>query len=304
MPKYLKGMLLIIVVVFVVVRCNKKEDKMSNQTISTGELTVIADESLTPIIEEQIAVYENDYDAKINLVSKSETEVMNALLKDSINVAILSRQLTKIEIDAFKKKKINPSVTAFATDAITLIRNKKDTDSLVALNDVLDFLRGKEVSTIRGLVFDNPNSSTARHLNELAGLKSSSQKNIFSFNTNLEAIKYVAENDGMIGVVGLNWIMQPSAETREFTNKVVVLSVKGLNSSNYISPTQNNIAEGKYPLARDLFIVNCQGFSGLGTGFTTFIAGDRGQRIILKSGLLPIRMPGRKVVVRNSINKK
>jgi hypothetical protein len=27
------------------------------------------------------------------------------------------------------------------------------------------------------------------------------------------------------------------------------------------------IAEGKYPLARDLYIVNCQGYSGLGMGF-------------------------------------
>ncbi len=35
--------------------------------------------------------------------------------------------------------------------------------------------------------------------------------------------------------------------------------------------------------------VNCQGFSGLGMGFASFVAGDIGQRIILKSGLLPIK---------------
>jgi phosphate transport system substrate-binding protein len=44
-----------------------------------------------------------------------------------------------------------------------------------------------------------------------------------------------------------------------------------------ILPSQNNLAEGTYPLARDLYIINCQGYSGLGMGFASFVAGDIGQ---------------------------
>jgi phosphate transport system substrate-binding protein len=84
----------------------------------------------------------------------------------------------------------------------------------------------------------------------------------------------------------------------EFVKNVNILSVKGLKASNYYFPSQNNIAEGKYPLARDLFIVNGQGYTGLGMGFASFVAGDIGQRIVLKSGLLPERIPGRKINVR------
>jgi phosphate transport system substrate-binding protein len=50
-------------------------------------------------------------------------------------------------------------------------------------------------------------------------------------------------------------------------------------------------------LARDLYIVNCQGYSGLEWGFTSFVAGDVGQRIVLKSGLLPVRIPTRKFTI-------
>jgi phosphate transport system substrate-binding protein len=59
-------------------------------------------------------------------------------------------------------------------------------------------------------------------------------------------------------------------------------------------------------LARDLYIINCQGYSGLGMGFASFVAGDIGQRIILKSGLLPIRTPGRKIsfIINNKKEKK
>jgi phosphate transport system substrate-binding protein len=55
-------------------------------------------------------------------------------------------------------------------------------------------------------------------------------------------------------------------------------------------------------LARELYIVNCQGFSGLGMGFASFVAGDIGQRIILKSGLLPYKVPPRKLSIRNQIS--
>jgi phosphate transport system substrate-binding protein len=51
----------------------------------------------------------------------------------------------------------------------------------------------------------------------------------------------------------------------------------------HFAPSQNNIAEGKYPLARDLYIINCQGYSGL-NGVCFICCRDIGQRIILKSG--------------------
>jgi phosphate transport system substrate-binding protein len=51
-----------------------------------------------------------------------------------------------------------------------------------------------------------------------------------------------------------------------------------------------------------LYVVNCQGYSGLGMGFTSFVGTETGQRIILKSGLLPVRMPSRKIRIRNQIN--
>ena len=112
-------------------------------------------------------------------------------------------------------------------------------------------------------------------------------------------IKYVSQNSGRIGVVGLNWIEQSNADLE----KIAILSVKNVKSNSYIYPSQNSLAEKTYPLARDLYIINCQGYSGLGMGFSSFVAGEVGQRIILKSGLLPFKMPGRNIIVRNKIEK-
>ncbi len=302
MSKYGKVIVVIGCLFLLFVNCNKKEKKSAKETILKGSATILVDETLTPIIDDQITVFENTYEAKIKLVSNSEAETINALFNKKGGIAILSRDLTQIELKSFEQFKILPKRTKFATDAIAFIANKSNNDSLIALSEVIEFLQGKDVAKIKGLVFDNPNSSTARYMNDLVGIKELPQKGVFSFKTNEEVIRFVAKNKGMIGVVGVNWLSQPSPKMIEYVRNVEVLSVKGLSSEGFFAPSQNNIAEGTYPLARDLFVINCQGYSGLGMGFASFVAGDIGQRVILKSGLLPIRVPGRKIIIRNEIN--
>ncbi len=279
-----------------------KNSDSNKETVLKGTTTILVDETLKPVIEDQILVFESKYDAKIVMDAKSEKEVIQALIKDTSAIAILTRSLTGSEKKIFEAKKILPKITPIGTDAIAFISNKKAKDTLISLQKVINFMQGKSEATIKGLVFDNPNSSTVRYVNDLSGIKELPKNGVFSFKTNEEVIKFVAENDEMIGVVGVNWLMQPSPEMAEIVKNINVLSVQGIGAKEYISPTQNNIAEGTYPLARDLYIINCQGYSGLGMGFASFVAGDIGQRIILKSGLLPVRIPGRKIIIKNDKN--
>ncbi|MDI9256614.1 PstS family phosphate ABC transporter substrate-binding protein [Flavobacterium sedimenticola] len=292
---------LVLSLLFVLACQNNKGEK--TDTILEGKASIYVDESILPIVEDAEAVFEVQYRAKLHLVPQSENEVLNSMFKDTAKIAILTRTLTEDELKAFQSKKINPRITPFATDAVAFIRNKKANDTLIVLQDVIDFIKGKSVPGIKGLVFDNANSSTVRFLSEKAGVVISNQKGIFSQKNNEDVIKYVAENEGLVGVIGMNWIFQPPLELQEQVDKVNVLGVKGNDSSEFIFPTQDNLAIGKYPLARHLYIVNCQGYSGLGMGFASFLGGERGQRIILKSGLVPERIPTRKIVVRNKIIK-
>ena len=177
------------------------------------------------------------------------------MLSQKAKVAVTARNLTKEELQKFEKSKINPRVTPFAIDAIALISNKSNNDTLIALKSVIDFMQGKSDTRIKGLVFDNPNSSTVRYMKDLAKVKEIPANGVFSFKTNDEVIKFVSENDGMIGVVGVNWLSQPSPNMVDIVKKINVLSVKGLKDNNYYNPTQNDLADLKYPLARELLII-------------------------------------------------
>lgn len=283
-----------------IISCNNSNNQ---ETILKGKVAILVDESIQPIVEDVQAVFESKYDATLTLLPKSEKEAILDLANDKAKVIVLSRRLNAEENKLFQQKKIIPRATVFATDAIAFIKNKATNDTIIALSDVIDFMKGKK-NAIKGLVFDNPNSSTVRYMDSLAGISEIPKEDVFSFNTNDEVIRYVEKNPGMIGIVGMNWLSQPKPTSQKIVDNLIVLSVKNTNGKEYVYPSQENIATKAYPLARDLFIINCQGYEGLGMGFSSFISGEIGQRIILKSGLAPIRVPSRKIITRSQIEKE
>ena len=279
----------------------KQKDPNAKDTILHGKATVYVDESLLPIVSDQALVFETTYEAKLDIQPLSEKEVINALSKKKAGIAILARKLNTNENKFFAAHKIVPRETPFALDALALIRNNKEQDTTIVLQDVLDYLKGKK-NTINGLVFDNPNSASVRYMMELAQITELPQEGVYSVKNSKEVIQYVAEHEGLIGVVGSNWLFEPAADLKLFVDQVHELAVKGVNGK-YVYPTQESIGTNQYPLARVLYIVNCQGYEGLGIGFASFIAGEKGQRIVLKSGIAPVREPGRKIVTRKQIEK-
>jgi phosphate transport system substrate-binding protein len=288
----------------VVLSCRREQKDNEKETILEGTAIVLTDESILPIVEDQQAVFESQYKAKIKLIGKPESEIVNMLMGKKAAIAILSRKLTKEESAVYENLGITPRITVFATDAIVLITNKKSTDTIADLQDVIDLMQGKP-SKIKGLVFDNPNSSTVRYMDSIAGVEKGEKKNIYSLKSHDEVLKYIADHPDLIGVVGLNSIVQPNPEWQSDTDKVKVMGVRNVKNKSgdnfYYKPSQSNIAKGSYPLLRKLYVLNYQGGAGLGMGFASFVAGEIGQRIVLKSGLMPIRVPGRNVTIRKEI---
>ena len=274
--------------------CSESKTK---QSATTGSTQIVADESFAPIVEDQHLVFTSSYpQANIEIIYKPEVQLLNLLLQDSINVAIMSRELLPKEANVFKNKNIIIRTNHIATDAVALITSNTSKDTSIRVDEIIKIMQGK---SSKNLVFDNPNSSTVRYLKELAGIKELPQRGVYALSSNSEVINYVHNNPGTIGVIGYNWMRQPTKELESIVKELKIMSVKGLGEGDkFHKPSQNNLALGLYPLHRELYIINCQGGSGLGTGFAAFLASERGQRIILKSGLLPDSIPSREIIIR------
>ena len=161
-----------LVALVVLSACNSKS-KGPTDTYSSGVVSIAADESFEPIIQEEIEVFENLYPlAGIVPRYTTEVEAINLLLKDSVRLAITTRTLTEEEMNSFHSRKFYPREMKLATDGLALIVNRANPDSLISVCNFRRILTGevKEWKAVNPnsrlkdiqVVFDNKNSSTVR----------------------------------------------------------------------------------------------------------------------------------------------
>lgn len=279
----------------------KKENTQEQveETYATGSTTVFVEESVVPIFDEINQVFMHTYDgAQVVINSKTENEIVNLILKDSVKLAVLPRKLSNSELKHFEGKKVVYQ-TPFAKDAIIFITNKSNNDSIMNQQTVIELLKSPDQKSEHVFVFDNINSSLSQYFKNQAGI-SEFGKNVYFANDTKEVIAYTSKNNKAIGIVGINWLLQSDDDMDQLKSNLKSLKVFNNDEKEYYLPTQSTIADGTYPLIRDLYVIEAQGKSGLGKGIASFAASDIGQRIVLKSGLFPIKQPTREIIIKEN----
>ena len=110
-------------------------------------------------------------------------------------------------------------------------------------------------------------------------------------------LSYVENHPEAIGVIRVNWNSDPAdSVSNNFLSRVRPIGFTSeyfSEAEDFYQPYQAYIANKSYPFVRDIYAINRETFVGLGTGFIQFFAGEQGQRIVLKSGMVPATMPVR-----------
>ena len=279
-----------------------------SDTTTAGKVKIEVDETVESLFRAQQKAFMGLYQyADIQLSSAPESECFQHLLSDSCKVIIASRKLLPNEEAVFKKRQLYPVTTRVAVDALALVVHPESNDSLLTITQLKEILSGK-ISDWKDVhpgssgkinfVFDRNGSSTVRYLKDsLMGGNAFSQ-NCFAAQGNAAVLDYVSSNKGAIGIIGVGWISDSDEkEALSFRNKVKVVWLASKDQpvwpDDYFQPYQAYIALEQYPLRREIYMINREGRAGLGTGFVSFVAGDKGQRIVRLSGLLPATMPVR-----------
>lgn len=278
----------------------KKEKK---EDILIGVLPVAVDETVLPLFLEQKEVFESSYyNAKIKEKPNPEVQVINSLLNGDVAFAVLTRQLTAEESKGFEARSVAPRIYSIAYDGIVLVGNVADTATSIRVEDILALMKGNKVQNY-SLVFDNLNSSIFRYFRELGKIEKVPNTFVEAREGSEAVLKEIAEKKGKVGLISYNQFLSLESSFSE-KDKIRILSVVSEvdGVQKYVKPSQTSFATGEYPLKREIFVLNYQPNLGLGVGFSAFMTGDRGQRIVLKSGLLPYTMPGREIIIRDKIN--
>ncbi|MEX2232355.1 MAG: substrate-binding domain-containing protein [Cyclobacteriaceae bacterium] len=302
-----KALILLVTMSLFIPACRERDkDGKILDGPTSGFVKIAVDESLRPLIDAEVYTFEALYQrANIESLYYPEAEAINALMKDSVRLAVVTRRFTSEEKNYFKQLKITPAELDVAVSAVTLIVHRDNPDTLITIEQIRSLLQGKiNLWSQLGsknkagieIVFDNPNSGLIRHLKDSIARVETLPPNCFAVETNGAVIEHVSGNKNALGLIGLEWISDKDDSTSNtFLNRIKVVSVAG--DSTHFKPYQAYLALKQYPLSRRITILSREARSGLGSGFMAFVASEKGQRIILKAGLLPVTMPLRLVEI-------
>jgi len=294
------------------VSCTGGNKAVNTETATRGNIKISVDESFQPLIDAEIYTFMSLYqNAKVRPEYKSEYDVVNDFMNDSVKVMVTSRKLSDSQIQYLRDTLVVARTLTFAYDALALITSKDNLDSLLKYEVVKDIFTGrikkwKEINPKSKLgdisvIFDNTRSGNIRYFKQKFEIKDTLGRNFYAVKSNPEVIDFVSRNPNALGIVSANWISdKDDSLSMSFIRKVkrVAVSQEFINDGSFYRPDQGFIYDRSYPFVREVYLISRETFTGLGTGFIQWVTGEQGQRIVLKSGLVPATMPIRLVQIK------
>ena len=297
-----------------------KAEQEPTDTPTSGRVAISVDETFAPILEAQVDTFQKLYtDAHVQVTNQPEDSVMLNLLNDKVKLAVVSRELNAEEKAELAKQTMVPITTRVGIDGLAIILHPSNPDSLLTIAQLRSIFSGQTTSWKQlsgqktlgdvNVVFDANHSSTLRFVRDSLLRGQPLTKHVFAAKSNPEALDYVAAHPSAIGVVGVNWVSDfDDPKVRGFLRKVRVAAITARPNptpDDYIQPYQVYLAPKSpqqlrdhpdlqnYPLRRDIYIISREARTGLGSGFASFVAGQKGQLIFQKSGLMPTNVQAR-----------
>ncbi len=297
--------------------CLKYEKKANSHT--TGTTTLVCDNTFENIMKQEVDVFEYQYpDAHILVRYATQAEAIDSLMSLKTKTIVIARDLTAQEKEYIRSKNRTPRSTKIAVDAVALIVNPANPVGKLTIPEVADILSGEstdwndiqpsDLGPIR-VFFDDKASSLVNYMRDSLLDGRELGPNVYAQGSIPDVFKAVMENKNGIGVLGVSWIttdmssadLSPEELNDQVTgddpiqgatlvDSVKVLSIYPRNGeARAYKPYQENIFNGTYPLFRQIYMVTTGASGSLAGGFYAFVTGDIGQKIIMKTGILPAR---------------
>ncbi len=282
--------------------CGSKPNPEKEKAYLKAASFFAADESFYPILDEELYYFTTQTLDSITPLYINEQDAIKKLMKLETWLAFTTRDLTNKERQNLIDRKYMPRTIPIAYDGLAIIVNNNNPDSCITVNDFARILKG-EISTWKEIypqsklgeidvVFDNPLSSTVRWcVDSILDGKQFNAKNIGAVKTSAAVIDYVENHENALGIIGSNWLNDKRDTTNvTFKKNITVMGVSKMKTAekyNSWKPYQYYLYNGNYPLRRTIYALLNDTRNGVPSGFAHFIQLPKGQKIILRYGLLP-----------------
>lgn len=286
--------------------------------------TFVCIKSFENVMRQEMIVYENVYPKAIIAGQYvTEDEAIERLMSGDTRLAVTGRQLTEAEEKKLKSNQETQNVRSMqiAVDAIALIVNPENPVDSLTMKEIARILKGdvKNWSQIQPgapnsaikVVVDDPQSGVTKYIrNKVLEGQPFDSTIVVTANSLPGVFEKVKEHKNYIGVIGSSWLTSRLGEVDKdsLLNTLNADTIDGVAINEQMSksgvktlgimydsmtayrPTQENIYSGDYPLTRPIYMITTASPAGTLGKFYSFVTGVDGQKIIMKTGVMPARL--------------
>lgn len=272
-----------------------------------GNLTLLASESLTPLMSQEAFEFQRIYPGvNITVLPTLTREAIVALFTDTIRAAATDRPLNEEELSVMKNANLPIMETKIGEDALVVLVNKKNGLSQLSVKDLGRILSGDikhwEQVSQSGRKGNIQLSLTKRNsgvyeLLEKHFFRLERGINIHAPTTSARAVmEEVKRNPATLGIVSFSFFKSTGA-TATSTLRSLQIAEQPDSGRGPVSPSQQTISSKEYPLSYPLYLYVKEEKAGPGSGFASFLTSQPGQKIIQNAGILPVNIPSRPVQI-------
>ena len=300
-----------------------KFDEIKSVT-TTGELTIVVDENVEPLMKAEIAEFERlNPEAKVK-IKVAPTKVANAdLINGDTKFIVVTRNFDDEEKAVLEKNKTEVKEYPIAVDGIGFIVNPKNPVKKVTSDDLKNIFTGKftkwteiksdqdksqdeeagkffkgSIDKIK-LFIQRKNSSTYDYVLDSILKKTEYSNTAVVCSTSAQVLYNVRNIENAIGIINMNWLTTGNADTIDSTVKTLKVSRIGDNGRQYDFAEfhQGLIYNASYPYRRTIYVFSTEQDMKLSSGFITFLLHNEGQKVVLKNSLVPVSQPVRTIQI-------
>jgi len=288
------GLLLLLLGTLLLTACGSSARAQSSAAGSQKTIEDIGSDTIVNLALAWAEAYQKVNPAvRISVSGGGSGTGLAALINGTTDIANASRKIKDEEKQNAQKNGIEPYEIEIARDAIGVIVNPENPVQQLTLQQISDIYSGKitnwkEVGgEDRPIVLLSRESNSGTHvyfLEQVVRLGNSKDKTLFSPDTLLlpssEGIMAeVRQNPNAIGYDGLGYI----------TPDVKTLAIASKDGGEYVKPSIETVNNGKYPIARPLFMYTPGEPQGDVKTYLDWIRGPEGQKIVGQLGFVPLQ---------------
>ena len=217
-----------------------------------------------------------------------------ALLNNTCDIAMASRQVEEIEINLAKQKNISYKEFTVGLDGLAVVVNKDKPVNNLTMEQLRDIFMSKiknwkEVGgEDKQIVLLSRESNSGTHMffkEHVIRLNNPDSKDEFSprallMPSSQAIVDEIYQNSNALGYVGIGFI----------SNQIKALAVSEKDSNEFVFPTIENVMYRKYPISRPLYLYTNGEPSGIVKEFIDYTLSEEGQKVVSETDFVPINI--------------